>query len=79
MFYPRGHTEVQTISEPSPKGLFAFLSPISRLREAAGEGTSGDLQSDLGTVDSRQQTADYSLEWKLRINLPRDIPFCILK
>lgn len=45
----------------------------------AGGGTSGDLQSSLCTVDSRQQTADYSLEWKWRINLPRDIPFCILK
>lgn len=76
---PRGETEVQGISEPSPKGLFAFPSPIGRLQEAAGEGTPGDLQSNLCTVDSRQQTADYSLEWKWRTNLPRDILFCILK
>lgn len=48
-------------------------------RSMAGGGTSGDLQSSLCTVDSRQQTADYSLEWKWRINLPRDILFCILK
>lgn len=48
-------------------------------RSTAGGGTSGDLHSSLCTVDSRQQTADYSLEWKWRTNLPRDIPFCILK
>lgn len=64
MFYPGGHIKVQGISEPSPKGLFAFLSPICQLQEVAREGTSGDLQSNLCTVDSRQQTADYSLEWK---------------